>query len=64
MLAARRMIAGFGERWPVEWLKARGLGQWAEYLDQHFPCETALAAHAIYSNGHFNRQGVEAAAMA
>jgi type IV secretion system protein TrbE len=64
VLAARRMIAGFGERWPAEWLKARGLAQWAEYLDQHFPCGTALAPHAIYSNGHFNRQGGEAAAMA
>jgi hypothetical protein len=58
------MIAEFGERWPVEWLKARGLAQWAEYLDQHFPCETALAAHAIALKGHMNGLGFEAAAMA
>ncbi|MGH7222630.1 MAG: hypothetical protein ACRELF_05345 [Gemmataceae bacterium] len=33
ILAARRMIAQHGERWTVEWLRARGLSDWAGYLD-------------------------------
>jgi type IV secretory pathway VirB4 component len=34
ILAARRMIEQHGERWTVEWLRARGLHDWAEYLDK------------------------------
>ncbi len=29
---ARRMIAEHGDRWPIEWLRSRGLSQWADYL--------------------------------
>jgi len=64
VLAARRMIGEFGERWPVEWLKVRGLAQWADYLDQHFPSETTLAPPMIDSNGYLNGHGIEAAATA
>ena len=32
--SARRMIEQFGDRWTVEWLRARGLPDWAEYLDK------------------------------
>jgi type IV secretory pathway VirB4 component len=32
ILSARRMIEQFGERWSTEWLRARGLPDWAEYL--------------------------------
>jgi hypothetical protein len=45
-------------------LRARGLAQWAEYLDQNFPTETTLAAHAIDFNGHVNGLGFEAATSA
>ena len=34
ILAARRMIEQYGERWSAEWLRARGLPDWAEYLDR------------------------------
>jgi type IV secretion system protein TrbE len=33
VLGARRMIAEFGERWPAEWLRVRGFGEWSAYLD-------------------------------
>jgi type IV secretory pathway VirB4 component len=32
VLSARRMIAQHGERWTVEWLRSRGLHDWADYL--------------------------------
>jgi type IV secretory pathway VirB4 component len=32
VLAARLMIAEFGERWPAEWLRARGFGEWSTSL--------------------------------
>jgi type IV secretion system protein VirB4 len=34
ILATRRMSQQHGERWTVEWLRARGLHDWAEYLDR------------------------------
>ena len=34
ILAARQMIEQHGARWTVEWLRARGLHDWAEYLDR------------------------------
>lgn len=34
VLAARRMIEKHGQRWSVEWLRACGLHDWAEYLDR------------------------------
>ena len=58
------MIAEHGERWRVEWLRARGLGEWADYLDRFYPgAETA--ARAIYpANGILNGHGEHAEALA
>ncbi len=44
VLAARRMIAEHGERWPVEWLRARGFGEWADYLDGQLTQEASGSA--------------------
>src|SRR6202034_771951 len=33
VLNARRMIVELGEGWPAEWLRARSLGEWGDYLD-------------------------------
>ena len=33
ILAARRMADRYGDRWTVEWLRSRGLHDWATYLD-------------------------------
>jgi type IV secretion system protein TrbE len=38
ILAARKMIEQHGDRWPVEWLRARGLDDWAEHLDKLRNC--------------------------
>ena len=54
VLAARRMIAEHGERWRVEWLRARGLGEWADYLDRFYP-STEIPARLIRpSRGYVN----------
>jgi type IV secretion system protein VirB4 len=34
ILSARRMIHERGSRWAVEWLRVRGLTDWAEYLEK------------------------------
>jgi type IV secretion system protein TrbE len=34
LLIARAMIAEHGELWPVEWLRRKGLDEWADYLQQ------------------------------
>jgi type IV secretion system protein VirB4 len=65
VLAARRMIAEHGERWRVEWLRARGLGEWADYLDRFYPCaETAVARLIHPANGYQNGEGMHAQASA
>ena len=43
VLSARRMIGEHGEHWRVEWLRAHGLTEWADYLTPHFPAGPALA---------------------
>ena len=45
VLAARRMIAEHGQRWRVEWLRARGLCEWADYLDSFYPPTPAPIIH-------------------
>jgi type IV secretion system protein TrbE len=37
LFKVRRMIAEHGEHWPVEWLRACGLEQWADYLARSYP---------------------------
>jgi type IV secretion system protein VirB4 len=49
---AQRLIAQDPERWPVEWLRAHGLDQWAEYLAQSYPPATVGRPEVIYhANG-------------
>jgi len=31
ILTTRRLMSEFGELWPIEWLRSRGLSEWAEY---------------------------------
>jgi type IV secretion system protein TrbE len=55
VLTARRMIAEYGEHWRVEWLRSRGLGEWADYLATHFPArmapvESLFARESILQN--------------
>ncbi|MBV9481547.1 MAG: hypothetical protein JO249_12470, partial [Acidobacteria bacterium] len=50
LFQAQRMIAEYGARWPVEWLKLRGLDEWAEYLAASYPpAEDVQLPH--YANG-------------
>ena len=66
ILAARRMIDQYGERWPGEWLRARGLDDWAEHLDRlrsevEQPVPKLLAGDAaspIYANGRAHHEEV------
>jgi type IV secretion system protein VirB4 len=60
VLVARRMIGEFGERWPVEWLRSRGLAEWADYLARHFPSEPAPAETVIARSGYLNGHEVHA----
>ena len=60
VLAARQMIGEFGERWPVEWLRSRGLTEWADYLARHFPSGPAAAETVIASRGYLNGDEVHA----
>ena len=58
VLTARRMIAEYGEHWRVEWLRARGLGEWANYLATHFPAglapvESLFAREGFHSHHDF-----------
>jgi len=65
VLAARRLIAQHGERWRVEWLRTRGLAEWADYLDRFYPrAETATARLIHPTNGYQNDQVMHAQASA
>jgi type IV secretion system protein VirB4 len=39
----RELIAEFGDRWPAQWLRERGLPQWADELDNDRPALPAAA---------------------
>jgi type IV secretion system protein VirB4 len=56
VLTARRMIAEHGEQWRAEWLRARGLGEWADYLAPHFPAGSGLAETLITSGDYPNER--------
>jgi len=62
VFTARRMIVEHGQRWPVEWLRSRGLGDWADYLAGHFPAGVALAETLIKVGDYPNRHLQTAAA--
>jgi type IV secretion system protein VirB4 len=64
VLEARHMIAEFGERWRVEWLRSRGLAEWADYLARHFPARSAPAEAMIDRSGYLNGHAVHAEAAA
>jgi len=51
LLAARRFIAQHGERWTVEWLRTRGLPDWAEYLDGLIAHNQSTVAEPLHSGG-------------
>jgi type IV secretion system protein VirB4 len=54
VLTARQMLAEYGERWRIEWLRARGLGEWANYLQRFYPQTETAASIVRSSNGHLN----------
>ena len=66
VLSARQMIKQHGEHWTGEWLRARGLDDWAEHLDKlRGKVETPLTAMlglediaAIHGNGKAHREEV------
>jgi type IV secretion system protein TrbE len=64
VLTGRRMIAEFGERWPAEWLRARGFGEWGGYLDGQLIHKAAAVEHLIAANGYLNGQSIDAGAPA
>ena len=52
VLSARRMIEQHGDRWTVEWLRTRGLPDWAEYLDKLYrQCRPAHRSDASERTG-------------
>src|ERR1700733_3200303 len=62
VLTARRMIAEFGEHWRVEWLRARGLGEWADYLAAHFPAGLAPVESLFAREGFRHDQEIQTTA--
>ena len=50
---ARHMVAEHKGHWPVEWLRTRGLEQWAEYLAASYPSELSVkpTISPHYANG-------------
>jgi type IV secretion system protein VirB4 len=52
LLRARNMIAEYGESWPAEWLRERGLNDWAEYwLAAAGKPVIPVVSPRIYANG-------------
>jgi hypothetical protein len=52
ILAARQMIAEYGDRWTGQWLHTRGLPDWAEYLDRHYSESPSVVDEILGANGH------------
>jgi type IV secretory pathway VirB4 component len=50
ILAARKCIEQHGQRWTAEWLRVRGLPDWAEYLDGLSAHDESAAAAALHTN--------------
>ncbi len=51
VLAARRMIDEYGGRWSAEWLRVRGLHDWAEYLGKLYGRVEAPASAVLGLSG-------------
>ena len=49
ILSARAIMAQHGNRWTVEWLRANGLPDWAEYLNK-LPHQDELPVEAVTVN--------------
>jgi len=60
VLAVRRMIAEHGERWRIEWLRARGLSEWADYLDHFYPGGETAVPLIHPANRYHNGEGLDA----
>ena len=66
VLAARRMIEQHGDRWTADWLRARGLNDWAEYLDKlngrvETPADAILSVNGIppfHINGRVHQREI------
>ena len=65
VLAARRMMNQHGERWTSEWLRNRGLDDWAEYLDKLYgqvasPVDAMIGANgnSFHANGRINQREI------
>jgi type IV secretory pathway VirB4 component len=66
VLAARRMIEQHGDRWTADWLHARGLHDWAEYLDKlngrvETPADAILSVNGIppfHTNGKIHQREI------
>ncbi|MGH7840935.1 MAG: hypothetical protein ACREQT_05370, partial [Candidatus Binataceae bacterium] len=52
VLSARRTIEQHGDRWTVEWLRTRGLDDWADYLDKLYRQSDSRAEAMIGANGN------------
>jgi hypothetical protein len=69
VLVARRMIDQIGDRWTVEWLRLRGLHDWAEYLhklcgegEAEMPLAHLVSAKSVpfrHVNGRAHSQEVQ-----
>jgi type IV secretion system protein VirB4 len=61
LLRARNMIAEYGDRWPAEWLRERGLGEWADYWLAAADTEAASDSRGFgaspYANGKVHADG-------
>ena len=52
LIEARRLIADHGDGWRIEWLRRRGLEEWADYLAKLYtPRWQTLPESPIYANG-------------
>ncbi|MGB8682001.1 MAG: hypothetical protein WCD12_03865 [Candidatus Binatus sp.] len=66
VLAVRRMIEQHGDRWTADWLHARGLHDWAEYLDKlngrvETPADAILSVNGIppfHTNGKVHQREI------
>jgi type IV secretion system protein VirB4 len=52
ILAARQMIAEYGDRWTGQWLHTRGLPDWAQYLAKDYSESPSGVDEMLGANGH------------
>jgi hypothetical protein len=54
-------MSEFGERWPSEWLRNRGLSEWAEYWSSLFDAGDGL--YAVTNGTQMEEQSWNGAAL-